>query len=80
MNGYINLNRIDTISIASKENDFYVVLSNGRHRLGVSCDSMEHAESIIKGMAACAEFGSGFYRINQEIEEVRSYKSKSKQK
>lgn len=75
MNGYINLNRMDTISIATKEDKVYIVLSNGRHRLGVSCESMDDAKVKMKDMKACIEFGSGWYYINQELEEVRSYKS-----
>ena len=75
MNGYINLNRMDTISIATKEDKVYIVLSNGRHRLGVSCESMDDAKSTMKEMKACADLYSGWYYINQELEEVRSYKS-----
>ncbi len=75
MNGYINLNRMDTISIATKEDNVYIVLSNGRHRLGMSCKSMDNAEFTMKEMKACIELYSGWYYINQELEEVRSYKS-----
>ena len=77
MRGYVNLNRFDTISLATKEGNYYIVISNGRHRLGISCNSKEDAEARLIAMHNCVSAYAGWYYIDQELEEVRSYKSNS---
>lgn len=80
MRGYVNLNRFDTISLETKEDIYYIVISNGRHRFGISCDTKEDAEAKLIAMHNCVSTYDGWYYIDQELEEVRSYKSNSQKK
>lgn len=80
MRGYVNLNRFDTISLVTKEGNYYIVISNGRHRLGISCNSEEDAEARLTSIRNCISAYDGWYYIDQELEEVRSYKSNSQKK
>ena len=78
MKGYVNLNRFSTISIATKDDKYYIVISNDRHRLGISCDSEKDAIAKLTDMHNCVSMYDGWYYIDQELEEVRSYKSNAK--
>lgn len=76
MTGYLNLHRFTTFTLNLNEGGWYVVLSDGHHRMGIPVEDEDAGRALLESISRHFDDDKLFW-VESRVDEVRSYKPKA---